>query len=217
MGNDLAWRAYQEQIQKLSVLDYNYDEKVYHDSVDKKDWFIDSYQAILAVEPSGEPLPTGPFMKAKESLTRYQFTDPKLITAVYDPDQPLIGRNMLMFGHFANFTFTFGVRVTAVVDEIQTNDQGQRVNVWGYSYRTLKGHFEIGQIHFQINKNQSTGEVTFNIDAYSKPDRIPNWFFRTGFKIFGRRLQKYFAKSSIERLQRLAKKSLAVNESIGNP
>ncbi len=211
MGKNLNWESCQDQIKGLSALGYNYDDKVYHATVDKKDWFIDHYEALLAVEPKGAPVTKGAFKKAQESLSNYQFPDPRLIQAVYDPAQPLIGRNMLLFAHFATFTFTFGVRVTAVVDEERTNSLGELENIWGYSYRTLAGHFEIGEIHFQICKNQSSGEVRFSIDAHSKPDRIPNFFFRTGFKIFGRGLQKYFAHSSIRRLQNLTHSSAQVS------
>ena len=208
MGKNLDWQTYQEQIKQLSTLDYNYDDKVYHQSTDKKDWFVDHYQAVLAQEPEGPPMPGGPFEKAKECLTLYQFPDPRLIQAVYDPQQQLVGRNMLMFAHFTFFTFTFGVRVTAVEDEMHKNNLGEAETVWGYSYRTLKGHFEVGQIQFQICKNHRSGEVRFKIEAYSRPDRIPNFFYRNGFKLFGRPLQKYFAKSSIRRLQHLADLSL---------
>ena len=176
MAKNLDWKTYQEQIQQLQALNYNYDEKVYQDLTDHKGWFSDHYQATLANESPGEPLPQGAFEAAKQSIRLYQFPNPKLITAVFDPDAKLPGRNMLMFAHFVGLSFTFGVRVTSEIDEVRTNDKGQKLQVWGYSYRTLKGHFEVGEIQFQISKNLQTGEVRFDISSYSKPDRIPNFF-----------------------------------------
>ncbi len=208
MAKSLDWKTYQEQIQQLQSLDYNYDEKVYHDSIDKKGWFVDCYQATLAKEPPGEPLSQGAFEAAKQAIRMYQFPDPKLIRAVFDPELQLPGRNMLMLAYFGGFSFTFGVRVTSVIDEIQTNKGGEKVQVWGYSYRTLKGHFEIGEIQFQVSKNHLTGEVRFDISSYSKPDRIPKFFYRVGFKLFGRKLQKHFAHSSIHRLQVISQAAL---------
>lgn len=215
MAEDLAWQRYQQQIQSLASLDFNYDEKVYHASKDKQGWYLDRYRASLAQEPPGPPLPEGPFESAKTAIRLYQFPDPRLISAVFDPQAALPGRNMLMFAKFAGFTFNFGVRVTAVIDEIRKSEKGDDFKVWGYAYRTLKGHFEIGEIRFEVSKNQRSGEVFFEIDAYSKPDRIPNFFYRTGFRIFSRPLQKYFAKSSIQRLQRIAAASL-LNKNLGN-
>lgn len=204
MAKTISWQQYQDQIKNLALLDYNYDEKVYHAAKDKQGWYIDRYQANIASEKPGAPVKDGPFELVKNAIRLYQFPNPKLITAVFDPEAQLSGRNMLLFAKFGGFTFNFGVRVTAVVDEVRKNDSGEDLQVWGYAYRTLKGHFEIGEIRFEVSKNLNTGQVTFEINAYSKPDRIQNFFFRTGFRIFSRPLQKYFADSSIRRLQLLA-------------
>ncbi|MBC7466220.1 MAG: DUF1990 domain-containing protein [Bdellovibrio sp.] len=209
MANSLNWDFYRPQIQNLAKLNFNYDEKVYQTSEDKKGWKIDRYQALLAIEPPGPPLINGAFKAVQNSLRLYQFPDPRLISAIFDPDRELYGRDMLMLAKFAGFTFTFGVRITAVIDEVRTDSSKQKIQVWGYSYRTLTGHFEIGEIRFEVFKNLKSGEVFFEINAYSKPDRIPNFFNRTGFRLFGRSLQKYFATSSIDRLQKLAQKSLS--------
>jgi hypothetical protein len=209
VGKVIGWETYQNQIKKLASLDYNYDDKMYHATKDKQGWHIDRYQAKLAMEPPGDPIAGGAFQTAKNAIQLYQFPDPRLIYAVFDPDAPLPGRNMLMFAKFAGFTFNFGVRVTNVVDETRKNGAGEPVIVWGYSYRTLKGHFEIGEIRFEVSKNVITGEIGFEINAYSKPSRIPNFFYRLGFLVFSRPLQKYFARSSIRRLQQLTSANLA--------
>ncbi len=204
MGNYLSWNQYQDQIQSLAKLDYNYDEKVYHASKDKQGWNLDKYQATLSKEPPGEPIAKGPFNAVKEVIILYKFSDPRLIRAVFDPNQDLAGRNMLLLAKFLGFHFTFGVRITSVIDEVRKNDKGDSIRLWGYSYRTLTGHFELGEIWFQVEKNLNTGEINFEVTSYSKADRIPNFFYRIGFKIFGRWLQKYFVKSSIKNLQRVA-------------
>lgn len=208
MGENLNHQIFRSQLEKLSELDYNYDEKVFHEAKDKSGWNLDRYFTVLATEPPGPPIADGPFEAIRQSIQLYQFPDPRLITAVFDPESSLPGRNMLLLAKFAGFTFEFGVRVTSVVDEIRKNKLEQPVQHWGYSYRTLKGHFEIGEIRFEVTKNMETGEVGFEIDAYSKPDRIPHFFYRMGFKLFGRPLQKYFASSSLRRLQSIAKNRL---------
>lgn len=202
------WLTYSDRIKALEALEFNYDEKTYHDSVDKMGWFVDKYDAVLAVEPAGEPIPLGPFEVVKNAIGRYQFPDPALIRAWFDPDIELARRNMLMQARFLGLKFYFGVRVTSVIDEQVTHTNGEIEKRWGYSYRTLKGHFEIGEIRFIVSKNFSSGEVKFHVDAYSRPDQIPNLAYRIGFKIFGRSLQNYFARSSIERLKEVAQNSL---------
>lgn len=205
MANTVAeWQRYVDQINSLSQLDYNYDVKTYHESNDKSGWNVDHHQAKLTIEPPGPPLKGGPFERVCEVIRLYQFPDPRLVSAVFDPAGELRGRNMLMHAHFLWFTFTFGVRVTEVIDDVRTDKFGRKIRVWGYAYRTLKGHFEIGEIRFEVSKNFESGEICFDINSYSKPDRIPNFFFRVGFKLFGRILQRYFASSSMARLRAVA-------------
>jgi uncharacterized protein (UPF0548 family) len=198
------WKKHQEALARLAELDFNYDEKTYRQTENKFGWNLDSYQGVLGREPAGKPLAEGPFSRAARAVQLYQFPDPNLITAYFDPDQPLGNRNMLMRGRFAGLNFYFGVRVTAVIDEQRKNAAGHQAQAWGYAYRTLQGHFEVGEIRFEVVKDLETGEVSFEVDAYSKPDRIPNIFYRLGFKIFGRSLQAYFAKSSIKRMKEIA-------------
>lgn len=204
MGKNLSWQDYQKQIDSLSSLDFNYDEKVYSLTKDKKGWHIDSYKINLSQEPPGEPLEQGSFAAAQNAIINYQFANPRLIQVYYDPNSPLVGRNLLMFAKFAGFRFTFGARITIVIDETKLNNHNQPIKAWGYAYRTLKGHFEIGEIRFEVTKNLITGEVLFNINAYSKADRIPNLFYRVGFYLFGRPLQKYFAYFALRRMQKIA-------------
>lgn len=198
------WIRYKEKISKLSALDFNYDVKTYESSADKLGWKIDHHHAEIGREPPGKPLKRGPFSKAVQAIRSYEFPDPRLIRALFNPGDELHGRNMLMEARFLGFTFYFGVRVVAIIDELRKNEKGEPVTAWGYAYRTLQGHFEVGEIRFVIEKNQVTGKVSFLIDAYSRPDRIPNFFYRLGFRMFGRALQKYYAHSSIERMQVIA-------------
>jgi len=202
--NTQNWETYKARLSALDSLDYNYDEKIYHAAKDKSGWNIDHYRAQLASEAPGAPVPEGPFENVKKAIQLYKFPDPNLIRAVFEPAKELSGRNMLLIAKFAGLTFYFGVRVVAVIDEVRKNKDGDNLQVWGYSYRTLKGHFEIGEIRFEVSKNIKTGLVSVEISAYSKPDRIQNPFYRASFRVFSRPLQKYFANSSIHRLQEIA-------------
>ncbi|HLA63520.1 MAG TPA: DUF1990 family protein, partial [Rhodothermales bacterium] len=160
-------------------------------------------------EPPGEPLRAGSWAAARAVLTNYEFPDPRLITGIFVPDDALEGRPMLLRARFMGFTFWFGVRVVNVVEEERGEDD-ERARVWGYSYRTLQGHWESGQITFEVWKWLASGRVAFRVHAFSRPGLIPNPFFRFGFRLFGRRLQLRFARTALERMRRLVAERLAV-------
>jgi hypothetical protein len=112
-------------------------------------------------------------------------------------------RIMILRARFWFLTFYFGVRVANVVNEVRMTEKQGRVSVWGYSYRTLEGHFEMGEITFEVWKYHQTGEVRFRVHSYSKPAAIRNPLYRLGFAIFGRSLQRRFARTATERMQQL--------------
>lgn len=199
------WRRHADRIQSLAALEFNYDAAAYERTGEKLGWNIDQHRALLGREAPGAPGVI--FSRAQEAIRNYEFPDPSLITAIFAPEEKLEGRNMLMEAKFLGFTFYFGVRVTAVIDQTAPNEAGHPVASWGYAYRTLKGHFELGEIRFVVCKDLVTGEVEFQIDAYSRPDRIPNPFYRLGFHFFGRPLQRRFARTSIARMQRFARRA----------
>lgn len=162
-------------------------------------WHLDDYQQDLPAEPPGPPEPRGSFAAACNVLRNYSFPPPQLITGIFIPDTPLPERVMALRGRFLFFTFWFGVRIGRVVDEVRLLPDGTQEAVWGYNYRTLEGHFEQGQIEFTIHKHLATGRVTFKIYAVSKTGHIANPFYRLGFRLFGRGLQRRFAHESLRR------------------
>jgi uncharacterized protein (UPF0548 family) len=156
-------------------------------------WHVDSGAVLIGQEPPGDPVPDGPWEIARELVTRYEFADERILRAVYDQDQDLLGRNMLLEGRFFFLRFYFGVRVTDVCDETQDTERG-RERVWGWSYQTLQGHLEEGRISFEVIKNLGTGQVGFRVTGYSRAAQIPDPLVRFGFRLFGRHTQtRYYA------------------------
>lgn len=205
------WRRYEERLDALREQRYNLDLDRSHEYTEAAGWHLDHHDADLTPEPPGPPLPPddarASWAVACDLLRAYAFPDPSLITGIFSPDDALAGRPMLLRARFLGFTFWFGVKVGREIDEVRETDDG-RVHVFGFDYATLEGHFEMGQITFEVRKAESTGAVTFHIDAFSKPDRIGNPFYRIGFKIFGRHLQLRFARTAIERMQRFVREEL---------
>jgi uncharacterized protein (UPF0548 family) len=162
-------------------------------------WNVDDYCQRLPPEPPGPPAPGGTWERARQLMLDYEFADPEIVRAVYAPDSPLEGRDMLLEARFLGLRFRFGVRVEGVVDETCDLD-GRSLHVWGWSYRTLQGHLEMGQMDYQLWKWSDTGEVEFRIHVVSRAARIPNPIVRLGFRIFGRRQQVRFARRACERM-----------------
>lgn len=192
---------YSRRLRELDKLPFNYDASQY--AADQPEWNHDSYQTSLPPESPGPPDEDGAFARAKQILIDYRFPDPNRIRGHFDVDGPLFGRTMLLEGKFLWLTFEFGVRIVDVIDETSTDEHGNAITQFGYAYRTLQDHWEIGEIKFHIVKQTETGEVRFLIRAYSKPDRIANILYRIGFWLLGRRLQTQFAHRCLDRMRML--------------
>jgi uncharacterized protein (UPF0548 family) len=170
-------------------------------------WRIDHRRQPLPAEPPGPPVPKGSWQIAQRLMQGYEFADPSMVRAYYDPDAPLEGRNMLLELRFWGLQFLSGVRVVDVHEETRTID-GRDVHVWGWSYATLPGHLEAGEMSWEVHKWLDSGEVEFAIDAYSRRAEIVNPLVQLGFRLFGRREQLRFLRITCERMRRLTEEAL---------
>jgi hypothetical protein len=202
------YEQYRQRIEALAAARANFDLDRMQEYTTESGWHVDDYQTELPPEPPGEPIAGGSWEVARAILRDYKFPDPSLITGIFIPDQPIEQRVMLLRGRFLGFTFYFGVRVGAVID---TTRQGEHTleRVWGFSYQTLEGHFERGQADFSVAKLVESGQVLFRIHAVSQMAEIANPFYKLGFRLFGRSLQRRFARTAQERMRRLVEEQLA--------
>ena len=208
------WQQYRRQLAAYADTQVNYDVSTLTQDALATGWRRDDYATDLPPEPPGPALASGSFAAAVEVLRNYTFPPPSLITGIFAPDQPLENRIMLLRAQFLGFKFWFGVRVVDVVDEASRATPAGPAGydpeqVWGYGYRTLEGHFERGQINFSIHKNLASGAVQFRIHALSQKGTIRNPFYWLGFKIFGRMLQRRFARQSLARMRQQVAEALA--------
>ncbi len=207
MSDAPLWQRYQSRLDALQQSKPNFDLEQRHEYTEANGWHLDDYEAELPAEPPGPPTPNGPWEIAQRIMREYKFPDPSIITGIYYPDRPLEERVMLLEGKFLFLTFYFGVRIGGVTDEVRPTDKGQ-AKVWGFNYQTLEGHFERGQMDFEIWKWLETGKVAFRIHAFSQPGEISNPLYRLGFRLFGRPLQRHFAHRSMERMQQFVNEEL---------
>lgn len=167
-------------------------------------WLIDDYCTELPSEPPGPPIGGGSWETAVRLMNDYEFADPSIVRAVYCSRDPIEDRTMLLEGRFYGLRFLLGVRVGGINDVTRCLN-GRDVRIWGWNYRTLEGHLEMGQMDYDVWKWMDTGEVEFRIHAFSKAAMIPNPIIRLGFAMFGRRVQKKFARRALERMNRLVR------------
>lgn len=199
-----VWRA----LTALADRQVNVPEASLRDPPAADGWLVDDHTFPLGDEAPGPPATDGLFAIARGLVRAYEFADPRLIRAVYDPVDTLEHRNMLLRGRFLGLTFHLGARVVHVTEDVVREDGGE-VDRWGWGYRTLEGHLEMGQMDFWVVKHRDDGRVEFRIHAVSRPARIPNPIVRWGFRVFGRGLQLRFARTAGARLQALCAQRMA--------
>ena len=156
----------------------------------------------LPSEAPGDPVRAGSWEIAREIARNYDFADPSIVQGVFDRDEPLEDRTMLLVLHFHALRIHVGVRVGDVYAEDRELD-GRPGRVFGWNYRTLEGHLEKGQMDWQVWKFPDSGEGLFRIRSFSRPAGDGNLVVRLGFRLFGRREQQRFLKLTAERMARL--------------
>lgn len=172
-------------------------------------WTITDLCQPLPSEPPGAPVPEGSWEVARRLMSGYEFADPSIVRAYYDPEVPLERRNMLLKLQALGVLHLFaGVRVGDVYE--QTRVLGQRhVCVWGWNYRTLEGHVERGQMDWEVWKWLDDGTVEFRVHAVSRPAHIPNPLFRLGFHLLRDRERGAFLASTKHRMRKFTELALA--------
>ncbi|MFB4305281.1 DUF1990 family protein [Actinomadura sp. GTD37] len=192
----------------------NFDPSRHDVSSPEGGWYVDDYRQPLPPEPPGPPVPGGSWETACRLVRDYEYADPAIIQEVCRSGPPEPGRDMLLEGRFSGLRFHLGLRVGGVVDDV-VEIGGRRARVWGWNYRTLKGHLERGQMDQEVRKWLDTGEVEFHIHAFSQPADDPNPVVRIGFLLFGRRTQLRFYDNACRRMERLTTSALAAQR--GSP
>jgi uncharacterized protein (UPF0548 family) len=165
-------------------------------------WRADDVRRALPPEPPGDPVPDGSWETACRHARDYDFADPSIVRGVFDRDEPLENRTMLLILRFYALRIQVGVRVGDVYNERRELD-GHSGRVFGWNYRTLEGHVEQGEMDWQVWKFPRTGKVLFRICAVSRAARGGNPLLRLGFRLFGRREQLRFLELTAERMGRL--------------
>ena len=118
------------------------------------------------------PVKDGSWQIARRLMSGYEFADPSIVRAYYDPAVPLEQRDMLLKLQAFGLAHVFaGVRV-GVLFERTREIGGSRARIWGCTYRTLDGHVEMGQMDWEVWKWLDDGRVR----SASTPSPAPHGF-----------------------------------------
>jgi uncharacterized protein (UPF0548 family) len=175
--------------------------------VDRSEWRTDEMLEPLPHEGPGPPRAGGTWDAARRAMDDYWLADPRIVTGVYRPGTPLPGRDILLKARYGPLRVRAGVRVGGVREETVELD-GREVLRYGWSYRTLEGHFEEGEMRYELRKWLDTGDVEFLLHAVSRPARSGPWLTRIGFRFVGRPRQLRFYRQICRRARRLTEAQL---------
>jgi uncharacterized protein (UPF0548 family) len=196
------------RLAQLADRPVNYDPDALDLDHPPKGWHVDDRWQPLPGEPPGEPVPYGSWEVACRLIRGYEFADPSLVRAHYEPGRPLQGREMLLELRALNLVSVHvGVRVVDVYDETRERD-GRRARVFGWAYRTLEGHVERGQMDWQVWKWLDSGEVQFRVHAVSRPASVSNPIIRVGFWLLRGHERAVFLNSTDTRMRSLTELAL---------
>jgi len=154
-------------------------------------WHHYHSDAIIARE---KPEEDARFERARVALSNYQFSDPKIVGAHFDPKGPLLGRRILLEIKVLGLRYLCPALVTHV-----RNEPG----LYGFRYDTLHGHIERGMEWFVLTKD-ADGAIRFRIEARWQQGEMPNWWSRAGFTMLSGYYQRKWHRRAHNLLSLLA-------------
>jgi uncharacterized protein (UPF0548 family) len=201
-----GWRSEElaERLERLHGLPVNFHAEQ-SEMTPELGWNHYRSEAVIAHEPPGPPLDSGPFHRAELAVANYQFSDPDVVIGHFDASSRLLGRRMLLeMKAIRVLHYLAGVVISAVRYEEQDGRQ-----TFGFRYDTLDGHIERGSEWFILSKDLETGQIRFEIEAAWLPGQFPNWWSRVGFHYLGPSYQRRWHHEAHGRISHIARGGLS--------
>jgi uncharacterized protein (UPF0548 family) len=191
----------QKRLAELADKPVNFDPVALDLANPPEGWNVDDRRQPLPSEPPGEPVHEGSWETGRGLIRGYEFADPSMVRAFYDPGKPLAERDMLLELRTLAIVHVYvGVRVGDVYNEVREVN-GRQARVFGWYYRTLEGHVEEGQMDWQVWKWLDSGEVEFRVYAVSRTAPIANPLVRVGFWLLRDHERSVFLNSTNRRMR----------------
>lgn len=132
------------------------------------------------------------FEKAKAAIRSWKMFDMAWVKLCW-LDTPIeVGRNVaVLVNHFGFYSLN-ACRIVYLIEEVAA------IHRFGFAYGTLAEHGETGEERFSVEFHPETGEVWYDVYAFSQPNHL---LAKLGYPI-SRMLQKRFAADSKEAMKR---------------
>lgn len=196
------------KLSSLAGRSLNFDPEELKHPQPSRGWILTDLNQPLPPEQPGAPVRNGSWEIAQRLMRGYEFADPSIVRAYYDPGVPFEGRDMLLKLKALRILHLYvGVRVGEVYERHVREQRGEAL-VWGWCYRTLEGHVEAGQMDWQVWKWLGTGEVEFRVHAVARPARVRDPLVRLGFAILRRHERSLFLESTKRRMLKFTELAL---------
>jgi uncharacterized protein (UPF0548 family) len=174
------------RLDALKDLERNFPGIVEQEMTGGDGWHHYHSEAVIANESDRNDR----FARARQALASYQFSDPSIVVAHFDPKTPLLLRRMLLEIRIWQLRYLCPALVTHVRDEGA---------VFGFRYDTLEGHIERGVEWFLLTRNDG-GEIRFRIEARWQQGDFPNWWSRLGFFLVSDYYQRRWHREAHQRM-----------------
>jgi uncharacterized protein (UPF0548 family) len=174
-----------ERLLALRGLERNFSDPI-DQMTPERGWHCYFSEATIARSTPGLPKEDGLFERGRTAVANYEFSDPRILVAHFNPKVPLSDRYILLEMRALRIFHFLGGAVVGAVRSEQDTDR----TVFGFRYDTLEGHIERGVEWFTLTKEHETGDIRFRIEASWCPGQFPNWWSRLGFSLLGPYYQK---------------------------
>jgi uncharacterized protein (UPF0548 family) len=182
--------ALKPRLDALAAKRVNFDEVSEAEMTADRGWHHYHSDAVIA---RGDDVDAR-FARAKTALANYQFSDPAIVVAHFDPAAPLLHRRLLLEIKIWSLRYLCPAYVSTVRDE---------GGVFAFRYDTLDGHIERGVEWFILSKAEN-GDIRFRIEARWRRGEFPNWWSRAGFILVAGFYQRRWHRQAHQRLSLLA-------------
>ena len=157
----------------------------------ERGWHHWHSEAVIAREADASDVR---FARARVALANYQFSDPRIVVAHFDPRGALLGRRIILE------IKVFGLHCLCAAVVTQVRDEG---DVFGFRYDTLDWHIERGLEWFLLTRDEH-GDIRFRIEARWQRGVLPNWWMRAGFAVLAGYYQRKWHRRAHWLLSRFA-------------
>ncbi len=167
---------------------FSYDKIGHSRSVSPQEYNTDHNRILIGLGPDD-------FEKAKAAIRSWKMFDMPWVELCW-PDTPIeIGRNVaVLVNHFGFYSLN-SCRIVYLIDEAAD------IQRFGFAYGTLTEHAESGEERFSVEFHPESGEVWYDLYAFSKPNHP---LAKLGYPV-SRMLQNRFAADSKEAMKRAVK------------